>query len=363
MRNTFGKLCVIIGTILLLFSIAFFTVSVILRDSDSIEQKYKDLDVSSQVGMGTPDLARATTALLEYMRGERVNIKVEAKVNGVDVPDIFWHEKEIVHMAEVQTLWLGLEAFAKIGMLVAFVLLVGGFLLIERGKKRAILSSGLFWGCGIFGGVLGFMGVWAILDFSSFWTVFHFIIFPKTLFQYLSAGATVQAMNELNWVLPGDSIMIQMLLPIFPSIVLRCALCVIIEIAVFLIVAVFVRFAWRKQGKPSPIADIVVIEHDGNEPTPIKGPDLVLAHKLRNAPVSRREEILRRIRSGEPEEEKPSTPVKEHLLDPIYPKAEETPAEKPEPEQQTPDAAEPEPKAEDAGSGASSEPAEAQNEL
>ena len=320
MRNTIGKLCVIIATIVLLFSAGFFTVSLILKDNDAIEKQYRDLDVSSQVGISTPDLARATTAILDYMRGDRVNIKVEAKINGEDVKDVFWHEKEIVHMAEVQTLWLGMEAFTKVGALGASALLLIGFLLIERGKKRAILASGIFWGCGVFGGVLAFFGIWAILDFSSFWTVFHFIIFPSSLFQYLSAGATVQAMNELNWVLPSDSVMVNMLLPIFPSIVLRCALAVIIEIVVAAIVAVFVGYAFRKQGKPSPVADVVVIEHDANEPVAIKGPDLVLAHTLQNAPVSKREEIRRRALYGEPEEEKPSTPVAEHLIPPLYPK-------------------------------------------
>ncbi|MBR6040182.1 MAG: DUF1461 domain-containing protein [Clostridia bacterium] len=322
MRNTIGKLCVIIATIVLLFSAGFFTVSLILKDNDAIEKQYRELDVSSQVGISTPDLARATTAILDYMRGDRVNIKVEAKINGEDVKDVFWHEKEIVHMAEVQTLWLGMEAFTKVGALGASALLLIGFLLIERGKKRAILASGIFWGCGVFGGVLAFLGIWAILDFSSFWTVFHFIIFPSSLFQYLSAGATVQAMNELNWVLPSDSVMVNMLLPIFPSIVLRCALAVIIEIVVAAIVAVFIGYAFRKQGKPSPVADVVVIEHDANEPVAIKGPDLVLAHTLQNAPVSKREEIRRRALYGEAEEEKPSTPVAEHLIPPLYPKEE-----------------------------------------
>ena len=126
MRNTFAKLCVIIATLVLLFSAAFFTVSLILKDGDAIEQKYKELEVSELVGIGTPDLSRATTALLDYMRGDRVNIKVEAKVNGVDEKDVFFHEKEIVHMAEVQTLWLGLEAFAKLGAPAAAALLLIG---------------------------------------------------------------------------------------------------------------------------------------------------------------------------------------------------------------------------------------------
>jgi hypothetical protein len=330
MRNSLGKLCVIFATLLLLLFAAFFTISLILKDNDLIGTLFKEPEIREQVeastGIDRPaELENATAVLFEYMRGERVNIKVGATVNGAYRDDLFTLEKEVVHMAEVQTLWLGLEVFAKIAAPVSVVLLIVGFVLIERGKKRAILSSGIFWGCGILGGILAFLGVWAILDFSSFWTVFHFIIFPKTLFRYLSAGATVQAMNELNWVLPENSIMVNMLTPIFPPIVLRCAVCVIIEIAVAVIVAVFVGFAWRRQDKPSPIADVVVIEHDENEPIPIKGPDLVLAHTLNNAPVSKREEILRRVKNGEPVTEIHSTPVKEHLLDSIYPKEGTTP--------------------------------------
>lgn len=306
MRNTIGKLCAIIATLVLLFSVAFFTVSQILKDNDYIEQKYKELGVSAQMGMSTPDLSRATTALLDYMRGERANIRVEARVNGADLPDVFWHEKEVVHMAEVQSLYLGLESFAKYGAVGAAVLLLVGFLLMERGKRRALLSSAMFWGTGIFGGVLVFFGIWSILDFSSFWTVFHFIIFPSSLFQYLSAGATVEAMNDLNWVLSSDSIMVNMLMPIFPSLVLRCAVGVVLEIVVVAIAALLVRFAWRKQGKPSPVADIVVIEHDENEPMPIEGPDLVLAHKLRNIPVNKREALLKKAKGEE-----------EHLISPL----------------------------------------------
>ena len=330
MRNTFGKLCLIIATLLLLFSAAFFTVSLILKDNDLIGKLYKDPEIREQAeaatGIDRPsELENATIVLLEYMRGERVNIKVGGTVDGTPRDDLFSIEKEVVHMAEVQTLWLGLEAFAKFALPVAVVLLAVGFLLIERGKKRAILSSGLFWGCGILGGILAFLGIWAILDFSSFWTVFHFLIFPKTLFRYLSAGGTVQAMNELNWVLPSNSIMVNMLTPIFPSLVLRCTISVVLEIAVLVIAAVFIRFAWRKQNKPSPVADVVVIERDENEPIPIKGPDLVLAHTLSNVPVSKREEVLRRVKNGEPVTEKQSTPVREHLLDPIYPKEGTTP--------------------------------------
>ena len=319
MRNTIGKLLVILSVLILLFSVAFQTVSLILRDTGYIEKKYRELNVGETMEqkMSTPDLAGATEVLLDYMRGERANIKYAARVNGVELKDIFYHEKEVVHMAEVQTLWLGLDGFSRYGAIAAGVMLIAGIILPEKGRRRAVLANGMFWACGIFGGVMVFLGIWALLDFSSFWTVFHFLIFPSSLFRFLSAGASQAALNELNWMLPSDSIMVSMLTPIFPSLVLRCAIAAAAEIGVVLLIAIVVRFAWRKaEKKPAPLADVVVIERDGNEPIPIEGPDLVLAHRIRNAPVSMREELLRRAQNGEPPEE-PSSHAEEHRTDPL----------------------------------------------
>ena len=292
MRNSLGKLCVILATILILFSVGFYTVSLILRDSDYIESKYRSLEVDKTMGMSTPDLSAATTALFDYMRGERVNIRFAARVNDVQTDDVFSQEKEVVHMAEVQVLWFTLSAIARYGLLAAVVLLILGFVLIERSGRRILFARGIVWGSGIFGGLLALAGVWAVLNFNSFWTVFHFILFPASLFQYLAAGATPEAMSELNWVLNSDSIMVNMLTPLFPSLVLRCAVFIAIEIAAVLLFGLLLRYAGCKKLTPA-VADIVTVERDVNEPIPIDGPDLVLAHRLRNAPVSKREEIKR----------------------------------------------------------------------
>ena len=299
MRHTLGKLCIILATLLLLFSVGFFTVSLILKDGESIEVRYRSLNVSEQMGMTTSDLAAATNVLLDYMRGERANIRFSAKVNGTELDDIFWHEKEVVHMAEVQVLWFTLRSAARYGLLIAAGLMFLGLLLMPRGSRRVLFFGGVVWGSAIFGGVLLFMGLWAFFNFDSFWTVFHFLLFPASLVQYLAAGATPEAMNSLNWVLPYDSIMVNMLMPIFPSLVLRCALWIVGEIAFVLLVGLLCRFVGRKKLNDA-VAEVVTVEHDANEPIPIDGPDLVLAHRLRNAPPNLREEIKRRAENGEP---------------------------------------------------------------
>lgn len=339
MRNSLAKLCVILATLLLLFSVGFFTVSALLRDGEFIEEKYRSLEVGDQMGMSTPDLVAATNALLDYMRGERANIRVAARVNGAELNDIFYHEKEVVHMAEVQVLWFTLSAIARYGLIAAIALSIVGALLAQQGSRRVIFARGMIWGCGIFGGVLALMGVWAVLNFNSFWTVFHFLIFPASLFQYLAAGATPEAMSSLNWVLDGNSIMVNMLMPIFPPLVLRCALFVAAEIAFVLIVGLLLRYVGTKK-LSNAVADIVTVERDVNEPVAIDGPDLVLAHQLRNAPPSKREELRRRAASGEPlfdpEPKKQAEPAPEEPVielkereEPVKPEAEEPIEEEP----------------------------------
>ncbi len=307
MRNTIGKLCVILATILLLFAVGFHTIALVLKDNDWIEDLYQKENVSELMGMSVPDLAAATDVLLSYMRGERENIHFPARVNGAELENIFYHDKEVVHMAEVQSLWLGLEAFSWYAIIGAAVLYVIGFLLPEREKRRGVFGSGVIWGAGIFGGVLVFFGAWAVMNFQSFWTVFHFIIFPGSLFQYLAAGATPEALNELNWVLSSDSIMVNMLMPIFPALVLRCAIFVVAEIVFVLLIGLLIRFVGHKKVTEA-VADIVTVEHDENEPVAIDGPDLVLAHHLRNAPVSKREELKRRAKKGLPLYDEPQKP-------------------------------------------------------
>ena len=124
MRNTIGKLCVIFGTLLLLFAVAFVSVSLVLKDSDFIEDQYQKENVSELMGMSTPDLSAATDVLLSYMRGERENIRFGARVNGAELDNIFYHEKEVVHMAEVQSLWLSLSAFSRYALLIGTALMV-----------------------------------------------------------------------------------------------------------------------------------------------------------------------------------------------------------------------------------------------
>ena len=272
-------------------------------------------------------------------------------VNGTEMTDSFYHEKEVEHMAEVQVLWFTLSAGARYGVLAAAVLIFLGLLIMPRGSRRPLFFGGVIWGSGIFGGVLLLMGLWAVVNFDSFWTVFHFVIFPASLVQYIAAGSTPEAMSSLNWVLSSDSIMVNMLMPIFPSLVLRCAMFIVGEIAFVLVIGILFRFVGRKK-LTEAVEEIVTVTNDANEPIPIDGPDLVLSHQLRNAPPNMREELRRRRSAGEPLTgftPEPSAAEDEEAAEPTIELADRTAAEAPAAEtaeEAAPVEAEPEPKEE-----------------
>ena len=296
-RTGWIRLFAMIAAILILFSAAFFAVSAMLDDTEFIERKYTELGTDTEMGMSIPDLSKATTALFDYMKGRRDDIKVSARVNKVEMDDLYYHSKEIVHMEEVRQLWSSLTAFSIVGLGIAAVLLA---IIVFFGKKNTRLRStgtGLLLGTLIFAALIGVMAVWAAGDFTSFWTIFHFIIFPSSFVSYLSGGMTVEAYNALNWVFEPDFMMIRILDELFLPLVLRAAVIFAVEIGIMLIFSLILYFRGRRLSQAG--SDIVevreVVEEERYVPVE-DAPDLVLRHKLENASLEQKKKMMEELR-------------------------------------------------------------------
>ena len=111
------------------------------------------------------------------------------------------------------------------------------------------------------------------------------------------------------------------------------------RIFVVLLIGLMIRFIGSKKVTEA-VADVITVEHDSNEPVMIQGPDLVLAHQLRNAPVSKREELKRRAEAGLPLYDEPKKTREEHK-EPEIVLREDAPVAEPasEPEETTEDSA------------------------
>lgn len=300
MKRTFTKWITALATLLLLFAVGFMSVAGVVSDNAFLERQIVRQQLDEKLGISVPDLSLAVETLFDYMRGEREDIVVSVTVNGAELEDLYYHEKEVVHMEEVRTLWSTLRSVAWIGGIAGAVLFACAVLFSERETRFSALSGGIFLALLIFGLLMAFCGIWAAADFDSFWTVFHFLIFPDSLFTYLAAGATASALNSLNWVLSSDCQMIRILESMFPPMVLRVVLFVALELACVLLAAVILRIIDRRGTKKPVPSENAAVEQE-REPI-LPPPDLLMEHRVMNTSVRERGKLKETAEAGRTDE-------------------------------------------------------------
>lgn len=296
------RLFATLAALLTLFSVAFWGVSAMLEDTDFIDKTYTSLGTSEEMGISIPDLSRATIALFDYMKGRRDSIKISVRQDGKEVEDLFYHPKEVIHMEEVRELWGTLTVFSVLGIAVAGGCIAAIVFFGHRNNRIRATGTGLIIGALAFAGIILAVLLWAISDFQSFWTVFHFMIFPSSLIQYLAGGMTVEAYNSLNWVFESDYAMIRMLDELFPVLVMRAGIVFGIEIVVMLLLGILMNRRGRKLDQAGlEIVEVRNVETEERYVPVEDAPDLVLQHKLQNASLKQKKKMMEELRKT-PEE-------------------------------------------------------------
>ena len=296
------RLLATVAALLTLFSVAFWGVSALLADSDLIDEQYTALGTSEEMGISVPDLSRATIALFDYMKGRRDSIKISVRQDGQEVEDLFYHPKEVIHMEEVRELWRTLVIFSVLGIAAAGGCVAAILFFGHRNNRLRATGTGLIIGSLAFAGIILAALLWAISDFQSFWTVFHFVIFPSSLIQYLAGGLTVEAYNSLNWVFESDYAMIRMLDGLFPVLVMRAGIIFAVETVIMLLAGILMN----RRGKRLDQAGLEIVEvrnvSTEERYVPVEdAPDLVLQHRLQNSSLKQKKKLMEELRKT-PEE-------------------------------------------------------------
>ena len=276
MRKTLATTFLALGLLVLLFAGAFTVVQLTASDTAWFEEEFTKLSLADSMGMTLGDLGAGIRTLVNYLDGKVETIDVLVTVNGQQVR-MFDLDIEITHMQEVRDLWQWFVAARNVGMLLAILLCLMGVVMDGKDALRNA-CVGYFWALGFFLVLVAFAGTWAAISFDSFWTAFHRIIFP----------------NSENWLLPGNSRMIQMLPgELFHDLVVRMGgrmLLLFLPVGGLCVLALVLQS--RKQRAVDPWAA------KANRPkTPqeelaaIQGPDLVAVHKKANMTVSERRKL------------------------------------------------------------------------
>lgn len=271
MRKTLASFFMGVASLILIFCIVFTCIQLVMRDDEYIENEFIQLGNYTEIGMTLGDICKAAKQLIAYMQGEADTIQTTVTINGV-VTEMYQFDIEFTHMQEVQTLWLKLVKLRNLGVMVAALLFLLGAL-IRLNLAWRLMAGSYITAVSLVALFGAFFGTWASLDFSSFWTAFHHLIFP----------------GNTNWLLPAESRMIQMLnIQFFSDIVRKIAITAIIPLAMLLAGSILVLIFVKKPMKKKAVAARNPSKPKWIEP---EGPDLLAEHRMRNMTVSAREQL------------------------------------------------------------------------
>ncbi len=163
---------------LLIVAVLYTLVEGLMFDRDFFDGQYRQYGQARRIGMSHEDLMKATDKLLLHMQGKSEDMIVYATVRGVE-REVF-NEQETVHMQDVNALIRGFSRFRYIAFGVAAVA-VGGFFFICKKERLRHAAKILLCACLCLGILFGLLGLWAAVDFTSFWTSFHQLLFTNDL--------------------------------------------------------------------------------------------------------------------------------------------------------------------------------------
>ncbi len=134
--------------------------------------------VSQTTGISPEELSRVASELVRYWNSGDEYINLTVTRDGQSFP--LFNEREIVHLKDVKALF-------RLDYLVLAGTLVGALgytvFCFTRGGPRREWAAGLAWGGGLTLGLIGLLGAAALIDFDSFYWLFHRISFTNDLWQ------------------------------------------------------------------------------------------------------------------------------------------------------------------------------------
>lgn len=209
----------IVFVISLIITLLFVDVEMATFDIEFYENKFEEYSIYDKTQIEKKDLIIVTREMLDYMKGNRKNLIIEAKVNGKE--EIVFGERERKHMVDVKDLF---EKGFMIRNLSLILFIISLFLVIKFYKKtlyKLLISASILPLI-----IMSIFGIAISIDFNKYFTIFHEILFTNDL-----------------WLLnPKTDILIQMLpLDFFYSISIRILTYFILQLIIIFLLGFILR--------------------------------------------------------------------------------------------------------------------------
>lgn len=193
MRKFISVAMATLASILLILIVVFTSIGLVVNDETFVNNEFTKLAVGSKMGMSNIDLVTSFNRLVDYMEGDAEDINVLVTING-EQTQMFDYPQEAEHMADVREIYTSIASYRDVGVLVMLILFLFAAVVHFRMAPQ-YLAQGYLSGAFVFLLVFGFLGTWAALDFSNFWTFFHEMLFWNDL--WLFDGTQSRMINML----------------------------------------------------------------------------------------------------------------------------------------------------------------------
>lgn len=171
-----------IASIILILVLVFTAIGLVINDETFINNEFTVLGISQEMGISNSDLVNAMGRLVDYMEGDADDINVEVTIDGQET-EMFDYPQEAEHMSDVRQIYMTIASYRDIGVLVMLILYLFAAVIHFR-KAPQHLAQGYLSGAFVMLLIFGFLGTWAALDFSNFWTFFHQTLFWNDLWLF-----------------------------------------------------------------------------------------------------------------------------------------------------------------------------------
>lgn len=167
----------IIFSILLAFHMLISFVTFVGLNPEIYKNAQLADDVAMNADLDQETLDLATNGLIDYMDGDRDDLVIMSSAQ--EGHELF-NSKEKAHMIDVKNLFIMSKRINKIIFVILLLILIFYLGYDKEGMKKYFMKY-----CAITLAIV--LGVWliiailAMIDFSSFWTVFHKVLFTNDL--------------------------------------------------------------------------------------------------------------------------------------------------------------------------------------
>ncbi len=176
--RVWSAVCASAASVMLIVAVLIMSIEMFALNPTFFTSEYSKLNTAQDIGIGEQDLTAVTNKLINYIADVDKDLNIQAQIGG-DMQEVFG-DREKDHMVDVKALYLSARNVRTVFFIGAAVLVVATFLIRKKQAWKTLCKSFLYVS-GVFVLIVGALGLYAAVDFTSFWISFHHLFFTNDL--------------------------------------------------------------------------------------------------------------------------------------------------------------------------------------